>query len=438
MTRTYCLVLAVILTATGCTHRDPATLESMPEDVRQSVDAAIENGHRVGVVVGMVTPRGRFFHASGVVEAGGDTPMAPDTVVGIGSLTKLFTAELLADAVVEGRLELDTPVAQLLPVQDAADTRLWQLATHRAGLPRRLPAAALQSDAPDLLYATLAEPRSLPAEPAYSNVGYALLGEALAASGETMLASLVERRLGEPMELGATSYAPDPARLASPHQGSTPVSTPRIPEFARGAGGLYSTAEDLLTFAAWHLSPAEEGGKSRVALLTGTGLPGEADALGWKRHREGDLDVFHHGGDGNGYQAFVAFRPANGTAVALVTNSSADDELQQVAYHLLDPTVPLPAFEDAPALLLTAEQLKPYAGLYRIRGDTNTIELTATDDGLVYAERDEDGGLVRRSRLFAVAPDTFELREIRATLRFSGNQPATLSVGEQVFVLDRQ
>ena len=433
------LMLVAGLMAAGCAHRDPATLEAIPDDVRQSVDAAVENGHRVGVVVGMVTPRGRFFHASGVTEDGGDTPMGPDTMVGIGSLTKLFTAELLADAVVEGQLEIDTRVVQLLPVQDAADTRLWQLATHRAGLPRRLPDAALQDGDPSLLYATLAVQRILPAEPAYSNVGYALLGEALAASGQASLAALVERRLSGPMALGATGYSADPVRLASPHQGNSPVSTPGVPEFARGAGGLYSSAQDLLTFVARHLSPADEREQARVALLTGNGLPGDADALGWKRHREGDLDVFHHGGDGNGYQAFIAFRPANGTGVVLVTNSSADDDLQQVAYHLLDPQVPLPTFDQSPALLLTVEQLKPYAGLYGIPGDdTNTIELTATEDGLQYTERDEHGDFVRQSRLFAVAHGTFELREIRATITFSGTQSATLSVGEQAFVLERQ
>lgn len=435
--RMLAVVFFASLLAGACEPTDPSTLEEIPADVRASIDTAVERGHRVGVVVGLVNPQGRHFHASGVLAAGGDTPMTPGTKVGIGSLTKLFTAELLADAVIAGRLTLDTPVASLLPVHDSADTRLWQLATHRAGLPRQLPAAALEADDVQRLYASLSAKRELPAEPAYSNVGYSLLGQAIAASAETSLPFLVESRIADPMQLTATSYAPDRAQIAMPHHGRTTITPSTIPKIAYGSGGLYSTAADLLTFVQWHLYPETPDQRARVGLLTGNGLPGGAGSLGWKRHREGDIEVFHHGGDGNGYQAFVGFRPANGTGVVLLTNSSADDALQQVALHLLVPDVPLPDFDHSPAMLLTAAQLAPYEGRYQIVDDGNFIELFATDDGLAYVERDGDGNTVRESRLFAVAPDTFELREIPVTIAFDGPGSATLTAGEQAFKMQR-
>lgn len=429
------LAFAAVLAA-GCAHPDPARYEAIPDDVRESVDAAVDRGHRVGVVVGLVNPQGRHFHASGTTEAEGDVPMTPSTVMGIGSLTKLFTARLLTDAIADGQVTLDTPVASLLPVDDSADTRLLHLATHRADLPRSLPAEALQQDDPALLFAILADPRSVPAEPAYSNVGYAVLGQTLAAAAGAPLPELVERRITTPMQLPSTGYDPAPADRATPHQGRTPVAPPTVPAFARGAGGLYSSAEDLLTFVEQHLAPAGDEQDARLALLTGSGVPG-GEPLGWKRHREDGLEVFHHGGDGNGYQAFMAFRPSNGTGVVLLTNSSADDALQQVAHHLLDPGVPLPDFDGAPALLLTPQQLAPYAGRYRILGDANTVELTVADDGLHYIERDGEGELVRESRLFALSPDRFELREIPVTVAFEGPDRATLKAGEQVFVMER-
>jgi len=99
--------------------------------------------------------------------------------------------------------------------------------------------------------------------------------------------------------------------------------------------------------------------------------------------------------------------------------------------------VPLPDFDAAPSLLLTPQQLAPYAGRYRILGDANTVELTVADDGLHYIERDGEGELVRESRLFALSPDRFELREIPVTLEFEGPDRATLKAGDQVFVMER-
>jgi CubicO group peptidase (beta-lactamase class C family) len=437
------LLISALLLLASCSAPDPAELDSIPQPVRESIDAAVARGHRVGVVIGFVNPRGRHFHASGVAEAGGTTTFEADSLVGIGSLTKLFTAELLAAAVVEGELQLETRVAELLQTEDSADTRLWQLATHRADLPRELSLDVLAANDRQALVSSLARARSAPSAPEYSNVGYALLGEALAAASQSSLADLVERRLAQPLGLEATGYEPAPERRASPHHGRTQVAPSAVPEIARGAGGLYSNAEDLLSFIEHMLSPRSQPLRARVSLLTGVDLPDSlaaegVEALGWKRHVQGELEVFHHGGDGNGYQAFVAFRPATRTGVVLLANSSSDDALQQVALHLMDPNLPLPSFDHAPALLLSREQLTPRVGRYRIVGDVNTIELRLDDDGLRYIETDSAGEQVRDSRLFALAPDRFELREIPVTLRFDGAGEATMTAGGQVFVLERR
>ena len=72
-----------------------------------------------------------------------DDGSAPDgeTVYEIGSITKTFTATLLAQAILSGRLTLDTPVAELLadfkiPSRGNRDISLGDLATHHSGLPR--------------------------------------------------------------------------------------------------------------------------------------------------------------------------------------------------------------------------------------------------------------------------------------------------------------
>ena len=75
-------------------------------------------------------------------------PITPDTLFEVGSITKTFTALLLADMVIKGEVKLDDPVEKWLPqglglrgglkLRDhtGAPIRLVDLATHRSGLPR--------------------------------------------------------------------------------------------------------------------------------------------------------------------------------------------------------------------------------------------------------------------------------------------------------------
>jgi len=144
----------------------------------------------------------------GAVEVVTSGPTADDAVFELGSITKVVTGLLLADAVVRDEVELDTTLDLLLP--GARPLRLGDLATHAAGLPS-VPLALLRrvgltnSTDPyarttvEELVADLAPVRVLPRRFRYSNLGAALLGQALAARAATPFEQLVhERRPGAP------------------------------------------------------------------------------------------------------------------------------------------------------------------------------------------------------------------------------------------------
>ncbi len=111
----------------------------------------------------------------------------------IGSISKVFTGVLLADAVLEGKLTLDDTLTQRLPVKfgyaGAGAVTLKQLATHTSCLPR-LPANVLNPEGDDpyaqydrkAMFEYLASAKlqaQPPCEPAYSNLGVAILGVVL-------------------------------------------------------------------------------------------------------------------------------------------------------------------------------------------------------------------------------------------------------------------
>jgi CubicO group peptidase (beta-lactamase class C family) len=102
------LLFFIALSAAGCAGSyEPTTATAIPDEVQASIRDAVDQGHRTGVLVGLVNERG--VHLSSYPST------AASTLYAIGSLTKVFTALCLADLVDQGELDLDSPVNRYLP-----------------------------------------------------------------------------------------------------------------------------------------------------------------------------------------------------------------------------------------------------------------------------------------------------------------------------------
>lgn len=246
----------------------------------------------VGLVIGVVFPGGRRVFGYGRRGGeGGDSSPDQDTIFEIGSITKVFTAALLADMARRGEVRLDDPVQRYLPAGVQVPTRggraitLLHLATHTSGLPRlpgnlgrtvRDRANPYAHYTVDDLYAFLNGCRlaRVPGERyAYSNLGAGLLGHVLALRAGMGYEALVTRRLCGPLGMMDTAVTLSPeqrGRLAQGHAASDePVPLWDLPMLA-GAGALRSTARDMLAFLAANLESAgdeDSGGNARDAVL---------------------------------------------------------------------------------------------------------------------------------------------------------------------------
>jgi serine-type D-Ala-D-Ala carboxypeptidase/endopeptidase len=100
-----------------------------------------ERGQGVGIVVGTLTAEGRSFAGFGRTSLDGDEKPNAQTIFEIGSISKVFTALLLADMVERGKLNMDDPVGKYLPetvtvpAYDGKQITLADLVTHTSGLP---------------------------------------------------------------------------------------------------------------------------------------------------------------------------------------------------------------------------------------------------------------------------------------------------------------
>jgi len=271
-------------------------------------------------------------------------PVDAATRFEIGSLTKVFTALLLAESVVRGEVSLDDPVGRYLPgvVTDPAGTvTLEALATHMSGLPR-LPRSArlyLRRSDPyrglDRRWLARIGPRTPVREPGftYSNFGYMILGEALAAAAGSSWASLVDERICSVLGMAATTAYPD-ARTARGHdQLGLPAAYWHMSALP-GAGALYSTAADLRLFLEAQLHPPATVLREAITLSRQPHGPRGA-GLGWQLDAAADI-AWHNGGTG-GFGAFMAVRARSNAAVAVLTNSSHAAKLDQLAMGYLRP-----------------------------------------------------------------------------------------------------
>ncbi|MFD7097467.1 serine hydrolase domain-containing protein [Streptomyces xanthophaeus] len=324
--------------------------------VQQTADRLAER--QVGVVVAAVSGDSVEIRGAGSTGStggtGGDQGAVPgaDTLFEIGSVTKTFTALALARLAVSGTVDLDEPLGALLPQGTVVPTRgdsritLRHLATHTSGLPRlpkgMLLRAWLRPSTPDpyagctaeVLLDGLARTR-LGAAPGqrfrYSNLGAGLLGLALARRAGTDYETLVTREVCAPLGMDDTGVTPDRPRSGDTAQGHVGRGRPAQPWHLAdlaGAGGLRSTATDLVAFVRAQLDGGPPELAEAIRLTRTVEHPTSGFAwvhLGWMGHRlhprqGAHLQIWHNGGTG-GFSSFVGFDPEKRLAVIALGNT---------------------------------------------------------------------------------------------------------------------
>jgi len=405
-------IVAMLLGFTPASTQSPALAVPSDADIRRILVERVDTQRQsVGIVVGVVDGSGRRIIAYGRRAADDTAPLDGDTLFEIGSVTKVFTSLLLADAVERKEVALADPVVSLLPSLVTVPLRgraisLEDLAMHTSALPR-LPTNMAPEDpgnpyadyTTERLYDFLSGyqlTRDVGARYEYSNLGAGLLGHALARRAGSSFEALVKARITGPLGMPSTVASLTPELKARLARGHTPTLQP-APNWdldaLAGAGALRSSANDMLSFLSAFLgytqSPLAPAMKAMTVrrLPTGTG-PMEI-ALGWHiftgAKTAPDGIVWHNGGTG-GYRSFIGYNPATRVGVVALANASTAVGTDDIGRHLLDPATPLlPA--DSPMLkppVVRAEAavdpsiLPRYVGRYRL---APAVFLTVTREG---------------------------------------------------------
>ncbi len=347
----YCraLTACALILSTAVLHAE------WPAEVIQQVHKRIELGHHFAVVIGVVDADGPRTLGFGRVDPAGNTAPDGDSIFELGSVTKSYTAVLLADMQLRGEVDLQRPIDALVPSLRArlpddgrAAPTLAQLLTHTAGLPRE-PANVDVADGNRYAHYSTADllealPQALRERDAqsngYSNLGYVLIESVIESVAGEPFESLLQERVLKPLRLEHTHFtvpaSQQPLRVSGFRQGRhTPALV--LGEF-QALGGLRASARDVLSYlaalaglrstplaAAMHHTQGERPGPGGVPV-----------GLSWSLARVPGSDevVYYHKGGTPGFVAFAGFNPARRVgAVVLVSGSRY---FSDIGLHLLD------------------------------------------------------------------------------------------------------
>ena len=327
------------------------------------IDDALRQQSIPGVSVVVIRDHKVMYSAGrGVADIKTGRPMTDETVMYIGSLSKILTAVLALRQVERGALALD----------DTLDRRpaitALELITHQSGLPREGEFGYWFNgsfpDAPTL--ADYVARASLHFEPGsrtrYSNIGYAALGglivDTAANSANRDLEALLRTEVLEPLGMndsGARGPAPGVASAYSPPGRLIPDSKRpfagvgekiggrhvRMYHDARAmspAFGAYSTASDMGRLLLFLLG---RGGEDVLSAEMRTRMFKSVASnygLGLRMESIDDRRVARHGGWFAAYRSHLLLEPARGIGIVVLANSDsaspdaiADDLYQAIA-----------------------------------------------------------------------------------------------------------
>lgn len=305
------------------------------------------------------------------------TKVDENTEYEIGSLTKLFTGNLLAFFVSDGQVKLEDPLQMYLPEDVKAPSyleypvTLLHLATHTSGLPRRaqsihgtrkiegVPVSGYATDEEVYRAMTMVHLKTYPgSEWEYSNLGYGLLGIALGRMADENYGSMVKFNILADLNMSDTAITLSPDQKQRLAQGYTAAGD-NAPAFATeggllAAGGYRSTIADLATYLEANLAPPPSalGGALQLSQQSFEDGPARdtGQALGWLVARPHTPEaVLIKAGATAGFSAYIALSPQKKSGFVVVCNGPSVSSVAPALAELVGlPAGPIDNREDAP------------------------------------------------------------------------------------------
>ena len=303
-----------------------------------------KNGEGGGVAVAVRISGKTSFFNYGMADNAQKRPVTADSIFNLGSVGKEFATTLLAQAVKNGELSLDDPVAKYVTeLQRGGDIRritLGQLASHSSGLPNRPQqyetwhrGRYTWPDFVRFLNSWKAGPNHEPGQQyLYSDAAMVLLRVALERRFNTRFTGLMHQRLTGPLGMTSTALPLPRDLLGRAVQGYGPMGKPVGKPGEEGgtfdwpgSGQIYSSSRDMATFLAANLGELPGYGPIENAMAFAhqgvfTVSPRLTIGLAWQIVSAGNFTIIDKNGGLNNTSTYIGFAPQKKLGVVILVN----------------------------------------------------------------------------------------------------------------------
>lgn len=314
----------------------------------------LQNPANSGLSIGIIKDGQTFSYFYGETKKGTSHLPNASSLYEIASISKTFTALLLAHAVNQKKIKLADDIRKYLPGNypdlqyKGQPISVVSLSNHTSGLPafpvsqektaEYDPSNPFVNYSKTRLYQYLSafKPDTLPGTKAvYSNPGFAILGNILENACQLPLETLLQQVITGPLKMNSTFFSV-PAlqmdRFTTGYSGETgqEVSHWEFGEF-KAAGGLKSDLKDMLLYLKANLNTINAD--YLLTQQTTNQQDGFTRGLAWiAEPLNGQLLISHHGGTA-GFRSYCGFIKTQKTGVVILSNSSS--EIEEMATGIL-------------------------------------------------------------------------------------------------------
>lgn len=430
-------ILAVFLIGAFSQLAFAQTDDALKNVFREYIE--LENAGSSLVMVEVSESGHRFVAHGRLSHLGSSAKSDEKTIYEIGSITKVFTGILLAEAVRRGEVKLNDPISNFLPhtvrtpKYNGKEITLIDLTTHTSALPRLPDNLSLKNqldpysdyfvqNAYDFL-SSYKLTREIGAKYDYSNYAVGLLGHILSRRAKMSYERLVTTRLLIPLRMTDTSLSLPKMKIARHAQGFDEDNHP-VPNWhfdvLAGAGAIRTTATDMAKFISANLGFTKT--PLYVSMLDAQKMLRQGDneyekvGMGWIGIDFIGTRAVVHGGTTGGFSSYVLLATEKKKGVFIAWNwggANGVEFLQSIAFNAISNKFPIKrASAPKKEITLSEEVLEQYVGEYQMAPN---FSITVTRDGKHLFTQ---GTGQAKFEIFAEKEDEFFAKTTRISLSF--------------------
>ena len=348
------ILIAVCFTMS---YSGAAQINTISEELRAKIDSTYTTLLKRNKVTGTsiaIVDKGEIVYATGYgfSDLENKKKANANTIYGIGSITKAFTALSIMQLQEQKKLSVTNSIKDYLtdlkienPFNDGNQIYISDILCHTSGLPSDIANGFFVDNPPTISWVIkelnkqrLISPRRYIS--AYSNVGYGLLGEVISRVSGLSYGDYLRQNIFTPLNMTSSSIGYQLSNTSKTYDGNKETVEPTVRDVA--AGFISSNVIDMSNFISMLIGDGSfksnqiissnsivdmESDQLTNVSLTQPFAYGYAlmiDSIKIKNHKKKDstiVSIIGHGGDTHAFHADLAYIPEQKVGAVVLTNS---------------------------------------------------------------------------------------------------------------------